>query len=567
MAFDGIITAAMAKELQNEILQGKIDRVGQPESSELLIQIHTRTGNKRLYATSDSYAACVRFLDGSLPNPPQPSSFCMLLRKHLIGGRIVSVEQKDSERILELCLETLNDLGFTVSRKLIFEIMGKHSNIILMDMTTGKVLDSIKRVSIDTSRARQILPGLVYQYPPAQDKVPFRSATPEDLQNCGDTPRQILSQIGGISPAIAAELSIQEDRAGFLRGIMDSIENGSFVPRVYVDEDGTPREFHIVPLTEYEETCQVMTFDTLSRAVGWFFENRQNTNRARQKAHDLIRSVTAGLDRLYLKKQRLSEDLLQAENSEDLRLYGELLTANLHRAHPGSSGLKVTNYYDGSEVVIPLDPRYSPNKNAQLYFKRYGKSKTAIREKKIQLEENQQNIDYLESVMTFLENADSITEIEELRSELEDTGYIRRRKVPGKKPRKQRQKADPHHFQTSDGFRVLVGRNNRENDILTLQTASRTDYWFHTKDIPGSHVILQTEGKPLTETAIFETAAIAAYYSKGRSSGNVPVDYCLVRHVKKPSGAKPGMVIFTNNRTVWVDPALPGPETGAGQKD
>ena len=568
MAFDGIITAAMAAEIRETIVQGKIDRVHQPEPEELVLGIHTKNGNRRLYCTVNNAGACIRFLDQAPANPPQPLSFCMLLRKHLIGGRIVSVEQKDCERIIEIAMETRNELGFTVSKKLIFELMGKYNNIILVNLENGKIIDAIRRVPIDTGRSRAILPGALYEYPTAQDKVPFRDATPEDLDQAGETWKSILSKIGGISPAIARQLLLESDRRGFLDRIEGEIGELDFVPRVYLDDQNTPREFHITPLTEYEESCRVLTFDTLSDALGFFYEHRQQSNRARQKANDVMRAVTKALNRSLLKDQRLKEDLLAAENSDDLRLYGELLMANLHQLKSGMSSARVTNYYNGTEVTIPLEPRFSPNKNAQQYFKRYGKAKTAVKEKQIQIEENQRNISYLESVMTYLENAQDVREIEELREELEETSVLRKRKSGQRAPKK-KYRAQPHEYRTSDGFTVLVGRNNKENDVLTLQIAAKTDYWLHTKDIPGSHVIVRTEGQEITETAIFEAAAIAAFYSKARSSGNVPVDYVKVRHVKKPSGAKPGMVIFTNNRTVYVDPKDPEAESpdapGAGR--
>jgi predicted ribosome quality control (RQC) complex YloA/Tae2 family protein len=411
-------------------------------------------------------------------------------------------------------------------------------------------------VSIDVNRARQLLPGKLYQYPPAQDKVPYKTATAEDLQKAGPTGRSILASIGGLSPAAARQMAIQEDRWSMLRDVMAKIEEGIFVPRVYVDAEGIPREYHVLPLSEYEATCEVKTFDSLSHALTFFYENKISSNRARQKSHDLIRAVSTALDKHYLKDQRLKEDLLAAENSEPLRLYGELLTANMHLLKSGMTQVSVTNYYDGTQVTIPLDPRYSPNKNAQSYFKRYGKAKTAIHEKKIQLEENRGSIEYLESVLSYLNNTGSIPEIEALREELEETGFLRRRKQKG--PRKNKRfRPDPRKYTTSDGFLVLVGRNNRENDALTLQVAAKTDYWLHTKDIPGSHVIVRTEGKEITDTAILEAASIAAFHSKARSSGNVPVDYVRVRYVKKPAGAKPGMVIFTHNRTVYVDPKDP----------
>ncbi len=554
MAFDGIITCAMVKELQDKIYLGKIEKVYQPENDELVFHIHTKTGNVKLFASVGSAHARLHFIEENPKNPPVPLAFCMLLRKHLQGGRIVEISQKDSERIIEISLETLNELGFTVSKKLIFEIMGKHSNIILVDMTTGKIIDSIKRVSIDVNRVRQVLPGKEYEYPPAQDKLPFKTITCGQLDAIDANSKAILSKVGGISPAISSELAAKKDRYGFLQQILESIASVTFVPRVYLDEKDVPQEFHITDLTEYEDAARRMDFQTLSQCLAYYFDNKASSNRARQKSHDLVKSVTTTLDKLYLKKQRLSEDLLKAENSEDLRLYGELLTANMHLIKTGDKSVEVVNYYDNSTVKIPLDERHTPAKNAQQYFKRYGKAKTAVKEKQIQLEEVDGDIRYLESVLTYLNNTDSVEEIEALRTELVETGYIRRRKTTLKE---KKYKPMPHKYETSDGFSVLVGRNNKENDYLTLKTASKSDIWFHTKDIPGSHVIVQTGGRELSESGIFEAAAIAAYHSKGRTSENVPVDYVQVKYVKKPAGAKPGMVIFTNNKTVWVNPELP----------
>lgn len=554
MAFDGIITCAMVKELQDKIYLGKIEKVYQPESDELVFHIHTKTGNVKLFASVGSAHARLHFIEENPQNPPSPLAFCMLLRKHLQGGRIVEISQKDSERIIEISLETLNELGFTVSKKLIFEIMGKHSNIILVDMTTGKIIDSIKRVSIDVNRVRQLLPGKVYAYPPAQDKIPFKEITADQINAIDANAKAILSQVGGISPAIASELACRENAAALLSEILDSIAGGGFIPRIYFDEKDVPQEFHIVDLCEYEGAAKRMDFQTLSQCLAYYFDHKASSNRARQKSHDLVKSVTTTLDKLYLKKQRLSEDLLKAENSEDLRLFGELLTANIHLFKTGDKSVEVVNYYDNTKVNIPLDPRHTPAKNAQQYFKRYGKAKTAVKEKQIQLEEVDGDIKYLESILAYLNNTDSVEEIEALRMELIETGYIRRRKTSLKE---KKYKPLPHRYETSDGFTVLVGRNNKENDYLTLKAASKSDIWFHTKDIPGSHVIVQTGGRALSETGVFEAAAIAAYHSKGRASENVPVDYVQVRYVKKPAGAKPGMVIFTNNKTVWVNPGLP----------
>lgn len=559
MAFDGIVTRAMVRELQDRILLGKIEKVYQPEADELVFHIHTKNGNVKLLASVGSAHARVCFITENPVNPPAPLAFCMLLRKHLQGGRITEITQKDSERIIEISLETLNELGFTMSKKLIFEIMGKHSNIVLVDIASGKIIDSIKRVSFDVNRVRQILPGMIYQYPPAQDKIPFREISADQLEALAADGKSILRSVGGIAPAFAEELALRAgvQRSGYLSDVLAAIESPNHADaRVYLDESGAPIDFYPVALSELEESCTVQHFDDLSSAMEFYFGKKESSNQGRQKSHDLIRSVNALLDKMYLKKKRLSEDLLKAENSEDLRLYGELLTANIHLIQPGMKSVEVTNYYDGSTLTIPLDVKLSPSKNAQHYFKKYGKSKTAIKEKQIQLDENEAEIKYLESVLSFLENTDDVAEIESIRAELVETGYIRRRRQAGGFKEK-KYKPVPYRYTLSNGMSVLVGRNNKENDILTFKTAGNKDLWLHTKDIPGSHVIVQSGGVELDEEAIWEAAAIAAYHSKARTSENVPVDYVQIKYVKKPAGAKPGMVIFTNNRTVYVNPAVP----------
>lgn len=559
MAFDGIVTRAMVRELQDRILLGKIEKVYQPEADELVFHIHTKNGNVKLLASVGSAHARVCFITENPVNPPAPLAFCMLLRKHLQGGRITEITQKDSERIIEISLETLNELGFTMSKKLIFEIMGKHSNIVLMDIASGKIIDSIKRVSFDVNRVRQILPGMIYQYPPAQDKIPFLEISAEQLEALPADGKAILRSVGGIAPAFAEELALRAgvQRSGYLSDVLAAIESPNHADaRVYLDESGAPIDFYPVPLSELEENCCVERFGDLSSAMEFYFGKKESSNQGRQKSHDLIRSVNALLDKMYLKKKRLSEDLLKAENSEDLRLYGELLTANIHLIQPGMKSVEVTNYYDGSTLTIPLDVKLSPSKNAQHYFKKYGKAKTAIKEKQIQLDENEAEIKYLESVLSFLENTDDVVEIESIRAELVETGYVRRRRQAGGFKEK-KYKPAPYRYTLSNGMSVLVGRNNKENDILTFKTAGNKDLWLHTKDIPGSHVIVQSGGVELDEEAVWEAAAIAAYHSKARTSENVPVDYVQIKYVKKPAGAKPGMVIFTNNRTVYVNPAVP----------
>ena len=554
MAFDGIITRAMVTELRGELLHGKIDKIHQPTREELVFTVHTLQGNKRLFASAGSTAPRVHLIDESPANPPSPSPFCMLLRKHLVGGRIIAINQKDCDRIIEITLETMTELGFTASRKLIFEIMGKHSNIILVSETDNTVIDAIKRVSFDTSRARQILPGIKYEYPPAQDKTDFDKISREQLESLPSDAKIIIQSVGGISMQVAEDLAnCSASRFEKLNNIINAAESGRFSAHIYYD-DKLPVDFHTADLDAYESALTRIDFPTLSSAINSYFEGKASTNSLRQRSNDLTRTVDSLIEKTKLKNQKLHEDLLEAENSEKYRIYGELLNANIHAVSPGATSITLDNYYDGTKVDIPLDPKHSPAKNAQIYFKKYGKFKTAIKEKTIQIEETKADIEYLESVQTFLENLERPEDIEQIRQELIEGGYMRRKKTSEKS---RRFKSAPHKYLSPSGYEILVGKNNKENDELTLKLADKTDLWLHTKDIPGSHVIMKTRGEEPEAEDIYCAAEIAAWHSKAKNSAQVPVDYVRVRYVKKPAGAKPGMVIFTNNRTVYVTPKLP----------
>lgn len=568
MSFDGIVTYAAVKELQNHLTMGKIEKIYQPQPEQLLFNIHTKSGNKKLFISASGSHSAAYLVDRQMENPAVPPVFCMVLRKHLSTGRITKIQQHENDRIIEIFLETVNELGFSVNKKLIIELMGKHSNVLLVDTQSNKIIDSIKHVSIDVNRARQILPGKLYQYPPAQDKIPFTEISHEDIQQIIrgqlQPARALLSNIQGISPAFAEAMadaeavSTKKNGSGayeFLRKTIGSIDSGSIRPVVYKDEKGGLVDFHITPLSVYENSYEPVYFETFSQTAFYYFDNKESSNTVKQKSNDLLRLIGTHLDKLHLKTQKLNEDLFKAENSDKYRLYGELLTASIHMVRQGSDSVKLINYYDNSEIEIPLDPRYSPSKNAQNYYKKYAKSKTAIKEKKNQLEETSQEIKYLESVSAFASKAASLEEIDLLRQELIDSGFIRYKSSKARRGKDNKPK--PYTYETSSGKKVMAGRNNKENDWLTLKKSSARDIWFHTKDIPGSHVILFTEGAEATETDLFEAASIAAFHSKGSDSENVPVDYAKVKHVKKPAGAKPGMVIFTHNKTLYVNPALP----------
>ena len=581
MSYDGVVTCAMVQELRNELILGKIEKIYQPEPDQLLLSVHTAKGRRKLFVSASGNHSAVYLTENSPENPVNPPLFCMVLRKHLGAARIKDIRQYSCDRIIEIDLETVDELGFNVNKRLTCEIMGKHSNVLLIDIGSGKIIESIKHVGIDVNRARQILPGKLYEYPPVQEKQPFTDVTEQELDalmaNQLQPERNILAGVQGVSPALAQSIASAPSPYGFLDEMRTAITaqpdeqpSASFcAPRVYTRK-GAPADFHIVPLAAYEadDSYEPVFFDTLSKAAEFFFVNRESSNTVKQKSGDLKRVIKGQLDKLKLKIQRLNEDMAKAMDADKYRLYGELLNANLHLVKQGDRKVTVTSYYDNSQVEIPLDPKYSPARNAQNYYKKYGKSKTALKEKRVQLDETLAEIEYLESVYSYAERAASVEEVDLLREELTDSGYLRYRKGrdkssgksgrSGRKGAKNRAaKPKPHTYTLPSGKTVLVGRNNKENDFLTFKKASSSDIWLHTKDIPGSHVILLAEGEAPTEDDLRCAAQIAAYHSKAQNSANVPVDYTKARYVKKPSGAKPGYVIFTHNRTLYVDPVIP----------
>lgn len=565
MSYDGVVTCAMTQELKRELTLGKIEKIYQPQPDQLLLSMHTARGRRKLFISASGNHSAVYLTENNPENPVQPPLFCMVLRKHLGAARIQNIAQCGCDRIIEIDLETVDELGFNVNKRLVCEIMGKHSNVILVDLSTGKIIESIKHVGIDVNRARQILPGKLYEYPPLQDKTPFTDATEEDVDALMagqlQPERNLLAGIQGISPGLALSIASAPSPYAFLDEMRTAVcaqDGAGLSPRVYT-KNGAPVDFHVVSLAAYESdsSYESVPFDSVSRTAEFYFVNRESSNTIKQKSGDLQRHIKAQLDKLRLKVQRLNEDMVKAMDADKYRLRGELLNANLHLVQPGARSVTVTSYYDGSTVEIPLDPKYSPARNAQNYYKKYGKSKTALKEKQIQLDETMAEIEYLESVYSYAERAASVEEVDLLRSELTEGGYLRQRKSRAKGARPGKTKPKPHSYTLPSGATVLVGRNNKENDFLTFKRASSTDIWLHTKDIPGSHVILLTEGRAPSEEDLRCAAQIAAYHSKGRNSANVPVDYTKVRYVKKPAGAKPGFVIFTHNRTLYEDPALP----------
>jgi len=403
MAFDGIVTAAIAQELDRACTLGKIEKIYQPDKDELVFHIHTTSANLKLYLSCNPNHPGVYLIPGSPVNPQEPGSFCMLLRKHLLGSRISNIRQVDSERIIEILLETRDEMNFRANKKLIVEIMGKHSNIVLLDVDKDRIIDTIKRVPLDVSRDRQLLPGLPYEYPQNQNKVSFREISPElmdDISSDQDPAEGLLARIQGFSPQIAQEVAGLENsinRSEWISSLLRRIDFGELEPRVFLDKENSPVDFHVVPLQRYDGYPTV-TFKTVSQTIDYYYTNKASTDRLRQKANGLQKTVSTAIKKNLLKQKRIREDLLQAEEAERFRLFGELLTANLHEISLGASSVSLLNYYDGKQVEIPVDKRLTPAQNAQAFYKKYNKAKRSVLEKTRMLAETQAEYEYLDSV-------------------------------------------------------------------------------------------------------------------------------------------------------------------------
>lgn len=560
MSYDGLFAGVIAHEL-NHIVDGraKIEKIHQPESDVLIVQLNTRQGRKRLLISAQAGGASVYLTERSFDNPPSAPPFCMLLRKHILGGRITEVRQPGTERVIEFSIDTVNEMGYTHTKRLVAEVMGKHSNIILIDAGTDKIVDCIKHVSIDVNRYRQLLPGLPYVPPPSQDKLDAWTAAKEDIaQRLTEAdrpgPHAVMDAVSGIGPTLAEEVWLSgppDSAAERILHVRDSLaEPTAIKPEVYVNERGDPQDVHVFPLRHVFPSERTMGFDQTGQALDYFYSNRLQSNRVFQRSESLRRRVQAVLDKLLLKKQRLLEELESARNSEPLRLKAELLTANLHAVTKGETTVSVLNYYDGTTAEIELDPRYSPSKNAQNYYKLYRKAQTAAREKQRQLNETERELKYIESILSSVALASDDETLVQIRIELAEGGYVRTKK----RAKQKRQKPKPNRCLTAGGFDVYIGRSNTENDYLTFSLAGKNDLWFHAKDIPGSHVVLRTGGSEPRNEDILEAARLAAAHSKASDSDNVPVDYTQIRHVRKPAGAKPGMVIYDSQKTLYVTP-------------
>lgn len=575
MAFDAVTVRCITEELCEKLVNGRIDKIHQPEKDEITINIRTLTDSYKLVLSASSAHPRVHFTEVSKKNPITAPMFCMLLRKHIGSGKITAIEQVGFERIIRFSIESYDELGDLTTKYLIAEIMGRHSNIILTNCDM-KIIDCIKHIDFTISSVRQLLPGLTYTAPPEQDKtdlIRIADSVKIDFSSpVQSADKAILSSIAGISPLTAREIVYKAfGRTDVKNGeltdsgknkilyetvrIAKDVNSNNFSPCMIINSTGGKlMEFSAIPITQYESLAEVRSFDNISVLLDTFYSTRDMHERMRQKGADLVKLLSNNIERVSKKLVILNKTIADAENKDKHKIYGDLLMANLYALEQGQKSAEVQNYYEENApiVKIPLDPQLTPSQNAQKYYKKYNKAKTAEVEAAKQIESAKSDLEYLESTLTEVEIADTEADLNAIRAELIAEGYMNRRV----NPKKQKQSASkPMHFVSSDGFDIYVGKSNNQNDYLTTKFANSSDLWFHTKNIHGSHTVIKLGlDKDVPKRTITEAAQLAAYYSKGRDSSQVPVDFTQIKNVKKPNGAKPGMVIYDSYNTIYVTP-------------
>ena len=564
MPLDALCLTAVAGEVRAAVQGGKIDKIYQPTRDEVVLYIRGPAGNVRLLLSANPGHPRAHLTERNRENPEQPPMFCMLLRKHLQGARILELNQPPLERILDFKLETLDELGDRVERRLVLEAMGRSANLLLLD-GEGRIVDCTRRVDGDIARGqRQLLPGLFYRQPPTVDKLNPFTLEPEELRLVLDNPlgkawdKLLLDSFTGLSPLVARELAFRagddsEKLAAELEKLGKSVEENHFTPYLLVRE-GKPVDFTFLPVLQYGPETESIPRESFSALLDDFFSDRESAERVRQRGQDLVKSVTSARDRTARKLGNQARELEATKNRERLRELGDILTSNLHLMEKGMSTFRTMDFYDpeGGEVDIPLDPLLTPQQNAAKYYKEYNKAKTAEEMLTIQIEKGEKELEYLNSVLENIALAEGEKDLQEIRQELTETGYLRRPKTAAK--RAKRVSGKPMEFRSSSGLRISVGKNNSQNDLLTTKLAYKSDIWLHTQKIHGSHVILWLEGGEADARSLTEAAQLAAYFSQARDGSKVPVDYTPVKYVKKPAGARPGMVVYTTYQTAVVEP-------------
>ena len=566
MPMDGLMLGYLARELQSALAGGRVDKITQPEQDEIVLVIRSQGKNCPLLLTASPNSARAQLTQMKKNNPLEPPTFCMLLRKHLSGARVQAVRQVGGDRILEVEFETMEEMGDLTRKTLVCEFMGRHSNLILLGQT-GKIIDSARHVTEEISRVREVLPGLIYERPPMQDKVPYDQAEEADvlahLVMQGTLAQALSAAVTGLSPATAREFALRIagyeaaraencDRETAARMMVKLLkrENLPDAPTVYYDEEGKAAD--VTPF-EYRTRSSFRreTFATLGEALDAFYRTREQIERIKQKSASLSHVLKNNIERCEKKLARQEEALADSERMEEYRIKGELLTASISQIERGARFADLPNYYDPEckPLRVELDVRLSPGANAQRYFKLYQKARSAQRLAAEQKAKTEEELYYLEGQMDNLSKCQEEAELSEIRAELEKQGYVKENR--NRRQMKALPPSQPMKFTSTDGDIILVGKNNVQNDKLTA-TAQPEEWWLHAKNMPGSHVIV-VNTRP-TERTLHEAACLAAYYSKGRTGHQVPVDYTQKKRVKKPAGAKPGFVIYTQQRTLYVTP-------------
>lgn len=575
VAFDGLTVRMMTIELSRELVGCRITKIYQPTRYNLIFHCRKPGSAVQLLISGHPQYARIHLTTASIPNPPAPPSFCMLLRKHLEGGKITSISQVDFERIVQIDVENLNEQGELVTKRLLVEIMGRHSNVLILDSDHTTILDAMIRVTDSMSRYRQVEPGETYSFPPAQDKLdPFFTNWQQFSSRISPAvPNQKLFQLlvdtyKGISPTTAKEVVARtgldpnatraqlEDVGKLWNAFQDLLKNttaGRYQPSVAVDIEHNPVDFAPFPLTT--KGVSYVSTNTLSEAIDRYYQYKEEQEKQKHLAGELRQVVSTHLRRIDNKIEKQEAALQEAQDAEKYRIQGELLTANIYRISRGMTSITVENFYDPpTKVTIALDARLSPAENAQKLFKQYTKLKNSLVATSEQLAASKAEKKYLLDVLTSIELAESTADLAEIKEELQAGGYLTSPKQQVQSRQKQKTSSSPLRFESSDGFTIYVGRNNRQNDRVTFRIGKPDDIWLHVKNIPGSHVIIVTESRSVPNTTLEEAAILAAYYSRARNSTNVAVDYTQRKNVRKPSGTRPGQVIYDHYTTLFVTP-------------
>ena len=567
MPLDAICLQGVMGELAPQLTGSRIEKIQQPARDQIILLLR---GSRRLFLNAGANQPRIHLTEQLRDNPSQPPMFCMLLRKHLSGGIIESIRQEPLERVVTLTVLASDEMGERGRFTLVWEGMPRRANLILCDRD-GRIIDCLRRVDLEAEQDRQVLPGLFYRLPTRQDKRSPLSVTEEEFaallgRAAPDAPLDgwLLDTFTAISPLVARELTVRAcgstdahvSQGNALWDVFShwqrAVNENTFTPTL-IKRNGSLADFTYGPVTQYGTYAETEVYDSFSHLLDDFYEKREQAERVKQKGRDLLKTATTARDRVRRKLAAQEKEMAACLDRDHLRICGELITANLYRMERGQSRLTAQNYYDENcaDVDIPLDVRLSPQENAARYFKQYAKAKTAEKYLTAQLQRGREELQYLESVLQELAQAESEQDFNDIRTELTDGGYLRGR---GKKQPGFQRASKPREFRSSAGLRILVGRNNRQNDRLTTKDADKRDVWLHTQKIHGSHVILCTGGAEPDEQSLMEAASLAAYFSQAQGSTKVPVDYTPVKFVKKPAGAKPGMVVYTTYQTLLADP-------------